>query len=80
MIGVCRPKHVQQLRNTGIINSTTRLYLVGSFYEIYITIHGSMTHRVYCVEVKRTKKTPPEPHIRIKFLSKKYLLRRGVSV
>jgi len=23
------------LRNTGIINSTTRLHLVGSFYEIY---------------------------------------------
>ena len=36
-----RPKHVEQLRNTGIINSTTRLHLVGSFYEIYITMHGS---------------------------------------
>jgi hypothetical protein len=23
-------------------NSTTRLYLVGSFYEFYITMHGSM--------------------------------------
>jgi hypothetical protein len=33
---------VEQLRNTGIINSTTRLHLVGSFYEIYITMHGSM--------------------------------------
>ena len=31
---MCRPKHVEQLRNTGIINSTTRLHLVGSFYEI----------------------------------------------
>jgi hypothetical protein len=39
---VCRPKHVEQLRNTGIINPTTRLHLVGSFYGIYITIHGSM--------------------------------------
>jgi len=39
---VCRPKHVQQLRNTGIINSTTRLHLVGSFYEFYITMNGSM--------------------------------------
>jgi len=39
---VCRPKHVEQLRNTGIINSTTRLHLVGSFYVIYITMHGSM--------------------------------------
>jgi len=26
-------KHVEQLRNIGIINSTTRLHLVGSFYE-----------------------------------------------
>jgi len=32
---MCRPKHVEQLRNTGIINSTTRSHLVGSFYEIY---------------------------------------------
>jgi len=30
---VCRPKHVEQLRNIGIINSTTRLRIVGSFYE-----------------------------------------------
>jgi len=27
------PKHVEQLRNIGIINPTTRLHLVGSFYE-----------------------------------------------
>jgi hypothetical protein len=33
---VCRPKHVEQLRNIGIINSTTRLHLVGYFYEINI--------------------------------------------
>jgi hypothetical protein len=39
---VCRPKHVEQLRNIGIINSTTRLHLVGSYYEICITMHGSM--------------------------------------
>jgi len=39
---VCRPKHVEQLRNTGIINSNTRSHLVGSFYEIYIAMHGSM--------------------------------------
>jgi len=42
---VCRPKHVEQLRNIGIINSITRLHLVGSFYEIYITMHGSMNIR-----------------------------------
>jgi hypothetical protein len=39
---VCRPKHVEQLRDIGIINSTTWLHLVASFYEIYITMHGSM--------------------------------------
>jgi hypothetical protein len=32
---VCRPKYVEQLRNIGIINSTTQLHLVGSFCEIY---------------------------------------------
>ena len=42
---MCRPKHVEQLRNTGIINSTTRLHLAGSFYEIYITMHGSKTRQ-----------------------------------
>ena len=35
------------LRNIGIINSTTQSHLVGSFYEIYIMMHGSMTHQVY---------------------------------
>jgi len=38
----CRPKNVEQLRNIAIINSTTRSHLVGSFYEIYITMDGSM--------------------------------------
>jgi hypothetical protein len=33
---VCCPKLVEQLRNIGIINSTTQSHLVGSFYEIYI--------------------------------------------
>jgi hypothetical protein len=32
---VCSLKHVEQI-NTGIINSSTRLHLVVSFYEIYI--------------------------------------------
>jgi len=35
---VCHPKHVEQLRNIGIINSTTHLHLVNSFYEIYINV------------------------------------------
>jgi len=33
---MARPKHVEQLRNTGIINSNTRSHLVGSFYETYL--------------------------------------------
>jgi hypothetical protein len=43
---VCRPKHVEQLRNFGIINSTTRLHLLLSFCEIYITMRGSMNIKV----------------------------------
>jgi len=42
---VCCLKHVEQLRNNGVINSTTRFHLVGSFYEIYITIYGSTNIR-----------------------------------
>ena len=40
---MCRPKHVEQLRNTIIINSTTRLHLVGSFYEILLDVILSFT-------------------------------------
>ena len=32
---MCRSKHVEQLRNSGIINSTTRSHRVGYFYKIY---------------------------------------------
>jgi hypothetical protein len=46
---VCCPKHVEQLRNSGIINSVTRLHLVGSFYEMYISMHGSMN--IMCMYV-----------------------------
>jgi hypothetical protein len=42
MGGVLCPKHVEQLRNIGIINSTTQSHLAGSFCENYITMHGSM--------------------------------------
>jgi len=38
---VCRSKHVEQLINTGIINSSTRLHLVGYFCKIYTMMHGS---------------------------------------
>jgi len=39
---MCCPKHVEQLRNMGIIYSTTRSHLVRYFYTIYIMMHGSM--------------------------------------
>jgi len=39
---MCRSKRVEQLRNIGIINSTTRSHLVGYFYTIYIMMQGSM--------------------------------------
>jgi len=42
MMGGVSLKHVEQLRIIGIINSTTRSHLVGSFYKIYIMMHGSM--------------------------------------
>jgi hypothetical protein len=45
---VCRPKHVEQLRNIEIINSTTRLHLVGYFYEIcWRSITVFVEFRVY---------------------------------
>jgi hypothetical protein len=46
---VCRPKHVEQLRNIGIINSTTRLHLVSSFYEFSIMMHGYINIKCVCV-------------------------------
>jgi hypothetical protein len=36
---VCRPKRVEQLRNTEIINSTTRSHLVVSLYENILKFH-----------------------------------------
>jgi hypothetical protein len=45
---VFRPKHVEKLRNIEIINWITLLYLVDSFYEFYITKHGSMDIK-FCV-------------------------------
>ena len=41
---MCRSKHVEQLRNIGIINSTTRSHLFGYFYKIsqLVVLHGSV--------------------------------------
>jgi len=40
MSGVCS-KHVEQLRNIGIINFTTRSHIVGYFYKISTSDAGS---------------------------------------
>jgi len=50
---VCRSKHVEQLRNIGIINSTTRSHLVGYFYSIYIMMHGSINIKEMCSVTSR---------------------------
>jgi hypothetical protein len=52
---VCRPKHVEQLRNSGIINSTTQSHIVDSFYEIYFTMHGSMNIKLSWIPAFREK-------------------------
>jgi len=60
---VCGPKHVEKLRNIGIINSTTRLHLVGSFYEVRkICISYSYLVRrvVVCRGKKDTKRKTAE--------------------
>jgi hypothetical protein len=47
---MCRPKYVEQLRNIGIISSTSRLHLVGSLYEIvvkyYIHIRNIVARKI----------------------------------
>ena len=51
---VCRSKHVERLRNTGIINSTTRSHLVGYFYTRYSLSTGRATqHSVYSRRIKQ---------------------------
>jgi hypothetical protein len=51
MMGGVSPKHVEQLKNIGIINSTTRSHLVGSFYEIYFKISFVSSHEIVCDHV-----------------------------
>jgi hypothetical protein len=43
---VCRSKHVELLVNFAIINSITRLHLIGYFYWFTTTMHGSMNMKV----------------------------------
>jgi hypothetical protein len=39
---VCRSKHVEQLRNIGIMISITRSHLVGYCYKIYDVTSGGI--------------------------------------
>jgi hypothetical protein len=45
---VCRSKHVEQLRNIGIINSTARSHLVDYFYKIFTVLFLFVLNLVYC--------------------------------
>ena len=56
MMGGVSPATCWPLRNIGIINSTMRLHLVGSLYEIYITMGGSMNIMIpTCSMVQQSK-------------------------
>jgi hypothetical protein len=77
---MCRPKHVEQLRNIGIINSTTRLHLVGSFCEIYIRCTDPWTSRILvqyllylCADLK------PQHFLSFSFLEVKSIRRAFLS-
>jgi hypothetical protein len=50
---VCRPKPVEQLRNIGIINSTTRLHLVGYFYEIRDKLAEIFSYSTYRKSIEK---------------------------
>jgi hypothetical protein len=66
----CRSKHVEQLRNIGILKSTIRLHLVGSFYEIYIAMHGSMNDpKDHCCVHSISPKNPPWRRFWLRFLN-----------
>jgi len=49
---MCRSKHVEQLRNIGIISSITRSHLVGYLYAICIVMHGSMNINFIFISVR----------------------------
>jgi hypothetical protein len=51
---VCRSKHVEQLKNTGIINSTTRSHLVGYFCKMYKFICSSSSKVTPVGHIKMT--------------------------
>jgi len=44
---VCRSKHVEPLKNFGVINSITKLHLVGISIEKYSNIHNVLFSAAY---------------------------------
>jgi hypothetical protein len=67
---VCRPKHVEQLRNNGIINSTTRLHfffvLSMNFSTVHIytqTIHRMTQNKQYLKQHKNFGRVRAVPHV-----------------
>ena len=60
---MCRPKHVEQLRNIGIINSATRLHLVASFYEI---IKNHVSFYIECMKDSRIQDAGNNTYVRIR--------------
>ena len=60
---MCRSKHVEQLRNIGIINSTTRSHLIGYFYKIYTgytekNVTVSNVNKKFISHLTRAQRTP----------------------
>jgi len=55
---VCRSKHVEQLRNNGIINSTTRSHLVGYFYTIYMSFLYETRSHITVLKTVSTRRLP----------------------
>jgi len=46
-------KHVEQLRNIGIINSTTWSHLVGYLYKIYVSCIKNLPYRIIPFAIRK---------------------------
>jgi hypothetical protein len=57
MMGGVSPKHVEQLRNIEIINSTTLFHLDGSFCDLYydVRIHEHQINQSYFTTISKVK-------------------------
>ena len=61
-----RPKHVEQLKNIGIINSTTQWHLVGSFCEIHkYKLHVVTVAEISFVILNNYSKCPPSVSLHV---------------